>query len=122
MGCSPPWGRERGLGPSRREARCWMRTGGPGPKALGIAPAICGGSNGFVAAGCHCVSRAILSTGRFASQETLMVPLSVLDLVHIVQGSAPRQALHNSLDLARHVERLGYHRFWVAEHHNMPGI
>src|SRR4051794_23306502 len=51
-----------------------------------------------------------------------MVPLSVLDLVHVVQGATPRQALHNSLDLARHVERLGYHRFWVAEHHNMPGI
>src|SRR5712692_8082862 len=51
-----------------------------------------------------------------------MVPLSVLDLVNVVQGSTPRQALHNSLDLARHVERLGYHRFWVAEHHNMPGI
>jgi luciferase family oxidoreductase group 1 len=51
-----------------------------------------------------------------------MVPLSVLDLVNVAQGATPRQALHNSLDLARHVERLGYHRFWVAEHHNMPGI
>jgi luciferase family oxidoreductase group 1 len=51
-----------------------------------------------------------------------MVPLSVLDLVHVVQGATPRQALHDSLELARHVERLGYTRFWVAEHHNMPGI
>src|SRR5438045_147404 len=51
-----------------------------------------------------------------------MVLLSVLDLVNVVQGATPRQALHNSLDLARHVERLGYRRFWVAEHHNMPGI
>jgi luciferase family oxidoreductase group 1 len=51
-----------------------------------------------------------------------MVPLSVLDLVPVVQGATPRDALHNSLDLARHVERLGYTRFWVAEHHNMPGI
>jgi luciferase family oxidoreductase group 1 len=57
-----------------------------------------------------------------ASRRTLMIPLSVLDLVHVVQGATPRQALHNSLDLARHVERLGYNRFWVAEHHNMPGI
>lgn len=51
-----------------------------------------------------------------------MVPLSILDLVPVVQGSTPRQALQCSLDLARHAERLGYTRYWVAEHHNMPGI
>jgi luciferase family oxidoreductase group 1 len=51
-----------------------------------------------------------------------MIPLSVLDLVPITTGSTPRAALRNSLDLARHVERLGYRRFWVAEHHNMTGI
>jgi luciferase family oxidoreductase group 1 len=51
-----------------------------------------------------------------------MVPLSILDLVPIVAGSTPREALHKSLDLARHAERLGYHRYWVAEHHNMTGI
>ncbi|MEA2179381.1 MAG: hypothetical protein QOG77_2678 [Solirubrobacteraceae bacterium] len=51
-----------------------------------------------------------------------MIPLSVLDLVPITQGSTAGDALRRSLDLARHVERLGYHRFWVAEHHNMPGI
>src|SRR3954447_26928055 len=51
-----------------------------------------------------------------------MVPLSVLDLVHVVEGAAPPQALRESLELAQHVERLGYKRFWVAEHHNMPGI
>jgi luciferase family oxidoreductase group 1 len=51
-----------------------------------------------------------------------MVPLSVLDLVPITAGSTPRAALHNSLDLAQHAERLGYHRYWVAEHHNMTGI
>jgi luciferase family oxidoreductase group 1 len=50
------------------------------------------------------------------------VPLSVLDLAPIPAGSAPADALRNSLDLARHVERLGYRRHWVAEHHNMPGI
>ena len=51
-----------------------------------------------------------------------MTPLSILDLVLVTQGSTPGLALRNSLDLARHAERLGYHRYWVAEHHNMPGI
>ena len=51
-----------------------------------------------------------------------MTKLSVLDLAPIVEGSTTKQALENSLDLARHAERLGYHRFWLAEHHNMPGI
>jgi len=52
----------------------------------------------------------------------LMVPLSVLDLSPVVDGGSVRQALDNSLDLARHAERLGYRRFWLAEHHNMPGV
>jgi len=51
-----------------------------------------------------------------------MVPLSVLDLSPIVEGSDAGQALRNSLDLARHVEALGYRRYWMAEHHNLPGI
>src|SRR5262249_9087875 len=51
-----------------------------------------------------------------------MVPLSVLDLSPITEGSDAGQALRNSLDLARHVEALGYRRFWMAEHHNLPGI
>ena len=51
-----------------------------------------------------------------------MVPLSVLDLAPIVEGSDAGQALLNSLDLARHVEALGYRRYWMAEHHNLPGI
>jgi luciferase family oxidoreductase group 1 len=51
-----------------------------------------------------------------------MVPLSVLDLSPITEGSDAGQSLRNSLDLARHVEALGYHRFWMAEHHNLPGI
>jgi luciferase family oxidoreductase group 1 len=49
-------------------------------------------------------------------------PLSVLDVAPIVAGGTPGQALRNSLDLARHAERLGYTRYWVAEHHNMTGI
>jgi luciferase family oxidoreductase group 1 len=51
-----------------------------------------------------------------------MVPLSILDLSPITEGSDAGQALRNSLDLARHVERLGYRRYWMAEHHNLPGI
>src|SRR3954463_2606430 len=51
-----------------------------------------------------------------------MVPLSILDLASIVQGGNASTALASTLDLARHVERLGYHRFWLAEHHSMTGI
>jgi luciferase family oxidoreductase group 1 len=51
-----------------------------------------------------------------------MVPLSVLDLSPIVEGGDAAQALRNTLDLARHAERWGYRRYWLAEHHNMPGI
>ena len=51
-----------------------------------------------------------------------MTPLSVLDLAPIIQGGTAAEALRNSLDLARHAERLGYTRYWVAEHHNMQGI
>jgi luciferase family oxidoreductase group 1 len=51
-----------------------------------------------------------------------MVPLSVLDLSPITEGADAGQALRNSLDIARHVEALGYRRYWMAEHHNLPGI
>jgi len=51
-----------------------------------------------------------------------MIPFSVLDLSPIVDGSTASQALHNSLDLAQHAEKLGFNRYWLAEHHNMPGI
>lgn len=50
------------------------------------------------------------------------VPLSVLDLAPVPDGATSAAALHRSLDLARHVEALGYHRHWVAEHHNMAGV
>ncbi len=50
------------------------------------------------------------------------VKLSVLDLSPVVEGASARDALANSLDLARHAEALGYHRYWLAEHHNMQGI
>ena len=51
-----------------------------------------------------------------------MVPISVLDLSPIVEGGDAGRSLRNSLDLARHCEALGYRRFWMAEHHNLPGI
>src|SRR5215210_7428354 len=51
-----------------------------------------------------------------------MVPISILDLVPVILGETPREALRKSLDLARHAEFLGYTRYWVAEHHNMTGI
>jgi luciferase family oxidoreductase group 1 len=51
-----------------------------------------------------------------------MIPLSILDLSPIPEGSDAGTALRNSLDLARHVEALGFGRYWMAEHHNLPGI
>ena len=50
------------------------------------------------------------------------VPLSVLDLAPVGEGSTPERALRGSLALVAEAERLGYRRYWVAEHHNMPGI
>ena len=57
-----------------------------------------------------------------ASYNAIVVPISVLDLAPITQGSDAATALQRSLDLAQHAERWGYRRYWVAEHHNMPGI
>ena len=50
------------------------------------------------------------------------IPFSVLDLAPICEGGDAAQTLRNSAELARHAERLGYARYWLAEHHNMPGI
>jgi luciferase family oxidoreductase group 1 len=52
----------------------------------------------------------------------LPVPLSVLDLCPVPAGGSTGEALRRSVDLARHAERLGFTRYWVAEHHNLPGI
>ena len=52
----------------------------------------------------------------------MAILFSILDLAPIVEGGTAAAALRNSLDLARHAERCGYHRYWLAEHHNMPGI
>ena len=51
-----------------------------------------------------------------------MIPFSVLDLAPITEGSDAAQSFRNTLDLARHAERWGYNRYWLAEHHGMPGI
>ncbi|HEY6543914.1 MAG TPA: LLM class flavin-dependent oxidoreductase [Dokdonella sp.] len=51
-----------------------------------------------------------------------MIPLSILDLAPVCEGSDVATSFRNTLDLARHAERLGYRRYWLAEHHNMPGI
>jgi luciferase family oxidoreductase group 1 len=51
-----------------------------------------------------------------------MIPLSILDLAPIVEGGTASDSFSNSLDLAQHGERWGYNRFWLAEHHGMPGI
>ncbi len=51
-----------------------------------------------------------------------MIPFSILDLSPITQGSDAAHSFRHTLDLARHAERWGYRRFWLAEHHGMPGI
>src|SRR5271154_2853905 len=51
-----------------------------------------------------------------------MIPFSILDLSPIIQGGDAAQSFRNTLDLAQHGEKLGYNRFWLAEHHGMPGI
>src|SRR6187401_966299 len=51
-----------------------------------------------------------------------MIPLSVLDLAPVSEGSTAGEALRDAVDLAQLCERLGYHRFWFAEHHGMPNI
>ena len=50
------------------------------------------------------------------------IPFSVLDLSPVFEGKTPGDALRDTLSLAQTVEKLGYQRFWLAEHHNMPGI
>src|ERR1700712_3609288 len=51
-----------------------------------------------------------------------MIPFSILDLAPIAEGSGPSDSFRNTLDLAQHGERWGYQRYWLAEHHGMPGI
>ena len=57
-----------------------------------------------------------------AYSEAVTIPFSVLDLAPILAGGTAAEAFRNTLDLAQHAERWGYRRFWLAEHHNMPGV
>src|SRR5699024_7987149 len=51
-----------------------------------------------------------------------MIPVSILDLAPITAGSTAAESFRHTVDLAQTAERCGYHRYWLAEHHNMPGI
>src|ERR1700675_2527252 len=51
-----------------------------------------------------------------------MIPLSILDLSVVTTGTRPAAALRNSIDLARHVDALGFERYWLAEHHNLSSV
>src|ERR1700719_386215 len=53
---------------------------------------------------------------------TAMIPLSVLDLSVVTTATRPAAALRNSIDLARHIDDLGYVRYWLAEHHNLASV
>src|SRR5215218_8790568 len=59
---------------------------------------------------------------RLLSVEKRMIPFSILDLSPIVEGGTAADSFRNTLDLAQHAERWGYKRFWLAEHHGMPGV
>src|ERR1700738_3551669 len=66
--------------------------------------------------------RRAATRGATAHQNKVLIPYSVLDLAPICEGGDASQAFARSLDLAQHAERWGYNRFWLAEHHGMPGI
>src|SRR5665213_3567571 len=66
--------------------------------------------------------RGLVTIDSVSTITAAMTALSVLDLSPIIEGGDAGQSLRNSLDLARHAEEWGYRRFWMAEHHNMPGI
>ena len=59
---------------------------------------------------------------RYVAQCMPPVALSILDLAPVSSGSTPADALHSSIALAGLADQLGFSRYWVAEHHNMPGI
>ena len=63
-----------------------------------------------------------MPAGRPGGGVSTSIPFSVLDLVPVTEGSDARRAFANMVELAQLAERLGYRRYWLAEHHNMPGI
>src|SRR5688572_10297638 len=88
-----------------------------------------GASMGRCASRCTAMARSLRRPAGFRLARTgrrpnigAMIPLSILDLAPVTEGSTPAQTFANTLDLARAAERAGYKRFWLAEHHNMPGI
>src|SRR6476620_8895774 len=66
--------------------------------------------------------RSVKLSSNSMTSSSISVPLSILDLAQIPEGGNAQTALHRSRELAQHAERLGYNRFWLAEHHNMAGI
>jgi luciferase family oxidoreductase group 1 len=70
----------------------------------------------------HDARAMVVLSGSIVHSPHTMIPFSVLDLCPIVEGSNAAQAFRNSLDLARHAEAWGYKRYWVAEHHSIPGV
>ncbi|WP_079911255.1 LLM class flavin-dependent oxidoreductase [Paenibacillus sp. 32352] len=62
------------------------------------------------------------ATAGAAAKRLQDIPFSILDLAPVREGGTPADSFRNSLDLARHAEAWGYHRYWLAEHHNMPGV
>jgi luciferase family oxidoreductase group 1 len=79
-------------------------------------------SNPIPPAYIHTIGNPAKSSASFRMKRLDAVPLSVLDLSPITAEGSAGQALRNSLDLAKHAETWGFRRFWVAEHHSMPGI
>lgn len=63
-----------------------------------------------------------MSSTSTSHSSSINIPLSVLDLAPIVEGSNAQESFKKSMELAQHVEQLHYHRYWLAEHHSMPGI
>src|SRR5262245_8591797 len=114
-------------------APIWMAGSSGWRTSTGYAASGCGGcsrplrgraprSSHVASARIHPHIETATPSDRTKPSSRLMVPFSVLDLSPIIQGGDAALALRNTLDLARHAERLGYRRYWLAEHHNMPGI
>jgi luciferase family oxidoreductase group 1 len=97
----------------------------PFPRWRQACPDVAFGPKAVVDCGAHADLLEAVTIEVFAMTPLLSasgLPLSVLDLAPIAEGNDATQALRNARDLARHVEGLGFKRFWLAEHHNMPGI
>src|SRR5712675_55200 len=84
----------------------------PKKPALGLDPRVGTGSP----------NRTCAKQKREHPNQVAVIPLSILDLSPVAAGSSGAQSLRNSLDLARLADGLGYTRYWVAEHHNLPSV